>query len=205
VETIKMRGGKESVVRRFDPATGGWKYTRLGSQFYSKRRTEYVVRVAATFAGTRSNGTPYSRDGFYPIQAPISLPQNLSAAQRDARIRTQVMGMVQGGVLAEFSEERITVRAAEWDIAEMITTPTADGPQTAVRERRLGTAPIVCSSLLFPDHITPAAFLDSGDFLCCPRQIAEVTRRDFNEVCEMLDVCEQSLYSEPLWREQGCT
>ena len=64
VETIKMRGGKESVVRRFDPATGGWKYTRLGSQFYSKRRTEYVVRVAATFAGTRSNGTPYSRDGF---------------------------------------------------------------------------------------------------------------------------------------------
>ena len=87
----------------------------------------------------------------------------------------------------------------------MITTPTADGPQTAVRERRLGTAPIVCSSLLFPDHITPAAFLDSGDFLSCPRQIAEVTRRDFHEVCEMLDVCEQSLYSESLWREQGCT
>ena len=57
VETIRMRGGKESVVRRFDPATGGWKHTRLGSQFYSKRRTESVIRVAATFAGTRSNGT----------------------------------------------------------------------------------------------------------------------------------------------------
>ena len=161
--------------------------------------------MAATFAGTRSNGTTYSRDGFFPIQAPISLPQNLSVAQRDARIRNQVMGMVQGGVLAEFSEERVTVRAAEWDIAEMITTPSADGPQTSIRERRLGTAAVVCSSLLFSDHITPAAFLESGDFLCCPRQIAEVTRRDFHEVCETLDVCEHSLYGAPMWREQGCT
>jgi hypothetical protein len=202
VETIKMRGGKENVVRRFDPATGGWKYTRLGNAFYSKRRTEFVVRVAATFAGTRSNGTPYSRHGFYPIQAPISLPQNLSVAQRDSRIRAHVMGMIQGGVLAEFSEERITVRAADWDIAEMTTTPSADGPQTVVRERRLGSTPVVCS-LLFADHITPAAFVDSEDRLCCPRQIAEVTGRGFLEVCETLDECEQGV--SPSWREQGCT
>jgi hypothetical protein len=205
VETIKMRGGKESVVRRFDPATGGFKYTRLGSQFYAQRRTQYIIRVAATFAGTRPDNTPYSRPGFWPIQGPISLPQNLTDAQRDARIRAHVMGMVQGGVLAEFSQERVSIRDAPWEVSELITSPSADGPQTSVRERRLGTAPAVCSSLLFPDHITPAAFLDSNDFMCCPRQIAEVTRRDFHEVCEMLDACEQSLYGEALWRAKGCT
>ena len=41
-ETIRMRGGKESVVRRFDLATGKFTYTRLGRTFYSQRRTEYV-------------------------------------------------------------------------------------------------------------------------------------------------------------------
>ena len=29
VETISMRGGKDKVVRRFDPATGKWRYTAL--------------------------------------------------------------------------------------------------------------------------------------------------------------------------------
>jgi hypothetical protein len=61
VETIKMRGGKESVVRRFDPATGGFTYTRLGRTFYSQRRTEYVVRVPVKYAGTRHDGRPQCR------------------------------------------------------------------------------------------------------------------------------------------------
>ena len=44
-ETIKMRGGKDSVVRRFDLATGDFNYTRLGRTFYSQRRTGFVVRL----------------------------------------------------------------------------------------------------------------------------------------------------------------
>ena len=39
VETVRMRGGKEAVVRRWDPATGAFRYTRLGRAFYGQRRT----------------------------------------------------------------------------------------------------------------------------------------------------------------------
>jgi hypothetical protein len=35
-ETIKMRGSKDSVVRRFDLATGAFTYTRLGKDFMSR-------------------------------------------------------------------------------------------------------------------------------------------------------------------------
>ena len=54
VESIRMRGGKSAVVRRFDPASAAFTYTRLGRQFFSRRRTEYVVSVPAGFWGTRT-------------------------------------------------------------------------------------------------------------------------------------------------------
>ena len=58
-ETIRVRG-KEKVVRKYDPASNDWMYTKLGRQFYSQRRVQYVVKVPATFDGTRSNGRPYT-------------------------------------------------------------------------------------------------------------------------------------------------
>ena len=133
VETIKMRGDKESVVRRFDPATGGFTYTRLGRTFYSQRRTEYVVRVPVKYEGTRHDGSAYTRDGFYPAQAPISLPQHLTRAQRDARIKQAVQLSIGGDTIAEFSEETVTLRDAPWHILEMTTQP-ANAP-TAVQRR----------------------------------------------------------------------
>ena len=48
------------------------------------------------------------------------------------------VGVVEGGVLAEFSEERVSVRAGAWLVAEMATRPSEDGPQVSVTERRLG-------------------------------------------------------------------
>jgi hypothetical protein len=73
VETIKMRGGKDSAVRKFDPATGGFTYTRLGRTFYSQRRTEYVVRVPVKYAGTRHDGRPYTRDCVASKQKQIAI------------------------------------------------------------------------------------------------------------------------------------
>ena len=68
VESIKLRGGKERVVRTFDPtandAKGEFRYTALGKKFFSKKQVGYIVRAPATFSGTRSNGRPYSREGF---------------------------------------------------------------------------------------------------------------------------------------------
>ena len=42
VEYIRV-GGKERMVRRYDPATNDWRYSRLGKQFYGSRRIQYVV------------------------------------------------------------------------------------------------------------------------------------------------------------------
>ena len=104
-ETIKLRGGKEKVVRRYDPATNDYNYTALGKRFYGQRQIQYVVRVPATFSGTRSNGQPYNRNGFFHISNPVSLPQSLTVAQRDPRIKQDVQGMFPDGILAEYSEE----------------------------------------------------------------------------------------------------
>ena len=56
VETVRMRGGREAVVRRWDPATGAFRYTRLGLAFYGQRRIQWVVKVPARFEGARPNG-----------------------------------------------------------------------------------------------------------------------------------------------------
>ena len=108
-ETIRTRTGKNAIVRRYDVATGKFTYTRLGRQFYSLRRVEYVVSVPARFTGKRTNGAPYQRDGLYPISSTISLPQSLTALQRDRRIKRHVTDTLVGGVIAEYSEETVTL------------------------------------------------------------------------------------------------
>ena len=65
VESIKMRGGKEREVRRYDPATGEYVYTELGKRFYKDVRREYIVKVPAKFVGLRANGRPYERNAFF--------------------------------------------------------------------------------------------------------------------------------------------
>jgi hypothetical protein len=85
------------------------------------------------------------------------MPQSLTAAQRDRRIKRYVEGTLVNGVLAEFSEETVKLREGDWSVVEMTTSPSADGPQTVVSDRRLGVSPVACS-LLFPEHITASAF-----------------------------------------------
>ena len=60
-----------------------------------------MLKIPARFDGTRHNGQPYSRDGYWPVNDPLSLPQGLTPAQRDARLRAHV-GVAEGGMLAEF-------------------------------------------------------------------------------------------------------
>ena len=110
VESIKLRSGKEKVVRTFDPTAdegrGEYRYSAIGKRYYSQKRTEYTVRVPAAFSGTRSNGQPYDRNGFYPMHEPVSVPVTFTRVQRDARIKLQLMNMfhANGGILAEYSE-----------------------------------------------------------------------------------------------------
>ena len=44
-EYISMKGGKDKEVRRYDPATQEYVYTKLGKQFFKNTRREYVVKV----------------------------------------------------------------------------------------------------------------------------------------------------------------
>ena len=91
------------------------------------------------------------------------------------------------GILAEFSEERITINPqGAWQISEMTTTPSPDGPRVSVADRPLGARPRL-SGLLFPEALCAAAFEDRDDKMCVPRQIAQVLGANFDQVVDELD------------------
>ena len=203
-EIIRVRG-REKVVRRYDPASNDWVYTKLGRQFYNQRQVQWVIKVPAVFSGTRSNGNPYTRRGYFPVEAPIALPQALSGAQRDQRIRARVNELYPEGILAEYSEERITInQQGAWQISEMTTTPSADGPRVSVADRPLGARPSM-SGMLFPEALCAAAFEDVADKMCVPRQIAQVLGISFDQVVDELDECELAVYGTDVWRERGAS
>jgi hypothetical protein len=207
-EYLQEMGGKERLLRTYDPAKNEWKYTRAGLPYYRRVRLQYVVKVPSRHAGKRSNGRDYTRDGFYPLDTPISLPMTLNREQRDAQIRQAVAEMFPDGLLAEFSGEEIKIDAARaWQITEMITTPGADGapPRASVTDRPLGARPASLSTLLFPEHVCPVAFEDHPDRLCAARQIAHLAGLDLEEVCAELDQLEENIYGTSEWRVKGCT
>ena len=51
VEFIRVRGGHEKVVRKYDQTTNppAWKYTSLGKKSLSLRRVEFIVKIPAMF------------------------------------------------------------------------------------------------------------------------------------------------------------
>ena len=139
-EFISMRRGQDRIVRRWDAAMSKWVYTALGKKFFAQRRVQYVVKVPATFEGKRANGAPYRRAGYFPLNENIAVPMAYSQAQRDRKIKAHALSLYPTGILAEYSEETISIReGAEWNILEMTTQPGAAGeaPRTDVRERAL--------------------------------------------------------------------
>ena len=202
-EYIRVRG-QDRATRSYDPVSNKWKYTRLGLRFYRNRQVQWVVKVPSKHTGKRSNGQPYSRDAYFPVEAPIALRATLSQAQRDARIRAEVTRLFPSGLLAEFSEERVMIdNTRPWSINEMITEPGAGEPETTVLERPLGMKPSV-STLLFPEHLCEAAWDSTPDRLCVARQIAALRSQPFEEVCCELDQVATELGEEE-WRLHGAT
>ena len=203
IEYIFVRG-KKRRVRTYNERRNDFDYTALGRQFYASRRIQYIVRVPSIHSGTRSNGTPYTRPALFPIETPVDLPAGLTALQRDRRIRAEINRMFPNGLLAEFSEERIVIDPTrEWGINEMITIPGQRGLETSVLDRPLGTRPSI-SNLLFPEHLCEAAFDETNDFLCVARQLAEIRKQTFEDVCAELDQYATDLGEED-WRQRGIT
>ena len=81
VEFIKIRGGgnggKDKVVRRFDPATGKWKYTALGRTFFNIKRIEFVVRHTRKWRGVYSSWA-VSRDQYSDTRGYVRGPARLA-------------------------------------------------------------------------------------------------------------------------------
>ena len=101
--------------------------------------------------------------------------------------RARVGELYPDGILAEFSEERITINEqGAWQISEMVTTPSDEGPQVSVSDRALGARPSSVSSMLFPDALCAAAFEDHhDDRMCVPRQIAQVLGLSYDAVVDL--------------------
>ena len=87
----------EYVYIRGKRATRVWdgmqfKFTKLGELFYRNIRRNYVVQVPVNVRGTRDNGTHYTFKTFFRITklglTEISLPLNLTEAQRLERVKT---------------------------------------------------------------------------------------------------------------------
>ena len=122
-EYLQMEG-IQRLLRTYDPATNEFQYTRLGKQHYKRARLQYVVKVPSRHAGKHANGRDYTREGFFPLDTPISLPMSINRVQRDEQIRQAVTKMFPDDLLAEFSGERITIDGTRaWQISEMITAP----------------------------------------------------------------------------------
>ena len=90
-EYIKMRSGEERAVRRYDPADNEYKFTKLGKNFYSRLKRNYVVQIPVKVKGKRKDGSYYNIKSTLPISKMgvdrIEMPLNLTAAQRTARIK----------------------------------------------------------------------------------------------------------------------
>ena len=208
-EFIKTRGGKERLVRNFDPTAndgqGKFKYTQIGKRYYANKKTEYIVRVPAIFKGTRANGQEYSREGLFPIHQPISVPANYTQAQRDAHIKLHVTNDFEDNVIAEFSQESIIYNPdSPWSVIEMTTSPESMSSPDIV-ERPLGVCPGSVSALPFAEAIIEEAYSNRDDKLCCIRQIAAVTKLLPDEIESAMDDCEEAIYGTSSWREKGVT
>ena len=188
-------------MRTYDAATNDYRYTAAGRRYYRDVRISYVVKVPATFSGTRSNGAAYTRNGHYPLSNPVQLRATLTQQQRDDQVRREVAQQYPNGVLSEVSEERVIIRpGGAWFVAEMVTTgPVVVGgdPDTNVIVRQLGMKPVL-TQLPFPEAICSLAFENHPGKMCCPRQLAAILKESEETVCETLDSIRD-------WRAGGCT
>ena len=90
-EYIKMRSGEERAVRRYDPADNEFKFTKLGKNFYSRLKRNYVVQIPVKVKGKRKDGSYYNIKSTLPISKMgvdrIEMPLNLTAEQRTTKIK----------------------------------------------------------------------------------------------------------------------
>jgi hypothetical protein len=209
-EFARDRRGQLVQLRTLRP-DGSFAYTKAGRHFYSRRQVEYLVHVPVVVEGRRRNGANYTHSTFLPTHllglGRIFAEAGLTQAQREASVRSQVLGQLQvrteGGrtVLLEISGETWYYdRDRPWLISEMETTPTDHGPQVNVRARQVMAAgPVAATAHIpFAEHVIPEAWQEHDDKLCVVRQLAVLTGASEADLCDDFD----RLLDRP-WRDEG--
>ncbi len=211
VETIKLADGRKGVTRKWDEATGVYKFTKLGNDYYKLLRRNYVAAVPVIIDGKRKNGSTYKVKSHMPVEKlglkPKSIPLNMGSPQRRARVKQMIEEELPDEALYEVSDESWTLDPdGSWKISEETvgTNPdTGNGESHVVLDRRVGARPVF-TQFLFAEALCDEAFEEHPDKLCCPRQIASILKLDLSEVCRDLLTVERALYQTENWEEVGC-
>ena len=219
-EFARDRRGQLVQLRTLRP-DGSFAYTKAGRHFYSRRQVEYLVHVPVVVEGHRRNGANYTHSTFLPTHllglGRIFAEAGLTQAQREASVRSQVLGQLQvrteGGrtVLLEISGETYYYDGSRpWHIDELVTEPGEHGPVVNYRERvldaprannrRVVMAGPVANAAFVPhaDQVLDVAWEEHPDKLCVVRQLAVLLGRGQQEICEHFD----RLLEGP-WRDEG--
>jgi len=210
-ETIQLKDGKK-VTRRWT-TDGEFSFTKLGDQYYAKQKRNSVVQVPVVVKGTRRDGTKYTTHSHIPVErlgiTKQLLPMSLSAGERDIKIKEMIEQQLPSRALYEVSKEEWVLDASgSWIVNEetvQFDEATGETESNVVLDRRVGAGPTMTSQFLFPEALCPEAFEARGDYLCSPRQIAAVLKRDLDQVVADLIAIELMIYNTEDLHTRGCT
>ena len=202
--------GRRVRLRTLGP-DGQFTYTLVGRRFFGRRRVEYLVSVPVVIEGTRKNGQTYTRADYLPADK-LGIGQIIGSAlhtpaQRWARVKTRILEQLgirtQGGrtVLLEISGETYYYdRTREWLKSELITTPSAHGPQVqALLRRPMGALRAAAAFIPCADMVLAEAWQERGDRLCVPRQLGVLLKQPAEDVAADFD----RLLQSEAWRASG--
>ena len=210
-EFIKLKDGKKVVTRRW--TTGGeFEFTKIGDQYYSKQRRNYVVQIPILIKGKRRDNSNYTLHSHMPVEqlglTSQTLPMNMTAAHRDRKLKGIISAQLPEGALSEVSRETwVLDPAGSWIVNEetvQFDEATGETESSVVLDRRVGVRPTM-PGLLFPEGLCAEAFDATDDYLCAPRQIAAVLKRDLDQVVADLLAIELLLYNTADLYTRGCT
>jgi hypothetical protein len=210
-EYIKLQNGKKAVTRRWT-TDGEFAFTKIGDQYYSKQRRNYVVQVPVVVKGRRRDDSQYTRHSHMPIEqlglTSQTLPMNLTPAQRASKLKEIISAQLPNGALYEVSKETWQLDPdGSWIVNEesvQFDEATGETESNVVLDRRVGVRPTM-PGLLFPEGLCAEAFESADDYLCAPRQIAAVLKRDLDQVVADLMAIELLLYNTTELHTRGCT
>jgi len=149
---------RKGATRKWDEATGVYKFTKLGKQYYKIQRRNYLVSVPVIINGNRKDGTTYRLKSRMPIEKlglkPKSIPLDMDSPTRHRLVKGMVQDELPDGALYEVSDETWTVdptgnrRISE----ETVRIDRGVGDVDVVLDRRLGARPVF-SQLLFAEAL----------------------------------------------------